>query len=165
MIADAVEQGGASEIVIHGRTKVDGYQPDKIDWLTIGKIKNRLTIPVIANGEIMSRQSAQQCIAQSQTTNIMLGRGILTIPNLGNVIRNEEFPLSWDEVLLLLQQYAQSDSVDESVSHKPLYFSSRIKQWLSYLKQHYSQAHQLLQQIRTLKTQQDIIDGLQNYKI
>lgn len=164
-IADAVEQGGASEIVIHGRTKVDGYQPDKIDWLTIGKIKNRLTIPVIANGEIMSKQSAQQCIAQSQTTNIMLGRGILTIPNLANVIRNEEFPLSWDEVLLLLQQYAQSDSVDESVSHKPLYFSSRIKQWLSYLKQHYSQAYQLLQQIRTLKTQQDIIDGLQNYKI
>ena len=51
-IADAVQQGGATEITIHGRTKADGYRADRINWEKIGEVRSRLTIPVIANGEI-----------------------------------------------------------------------------------------------------------------
>lgn len=162
-IADAVEQGGANEIVIHGRTKLDGYQADKIDWLTIGKIKKSLTIPVIANGEIFSYESAQICCTQSQTSNIMLGRGILTIPNLANVIRHNSAPLDWSQIFSLLQQYAQSKPLIDQAPIKPLYHSSRIKQWLSYLKQYYPQATILLQQIRHLKSQSEIIEALQYF--
>ncbi len=38
-IADAVQQGGADEIAIHGRTKMDGYRADKIDWQKIGEVR------------------------------------------------------------------------------------------------------------------------------
>lgn len=159
-IADAVAQGGADEIVIHGRTKQDGYQSDKIDWLTIGQIAQQITIPVIANGEIFNPTDAKNCVEQSQTKRIMLGRGILAAPNLANQIRYAEPLLPWQQVLQLLQQYARSESLAEQVPLKPLYHSARIKQWLSYLKLHYPEAITLLQQIRKFKTQQEMIESL-----
>lgn len=151
-IANAIECAGANEIAIHGRTKEDGYKADKIDWQTIAKIKQNLTIPVIANGEIFSIEDAQTCIAQSQTQDIMLGRGILTIPNLANMIRNKQPALSWPQVLEILIRYASS-SIDDV---KPLYHSARIKQWLTYLRHYYVEASEMLQNIRTLKSQQEI---------
>ena len=46
------QQGGATEMAIHGRTKTDGYRADCINWQKIGEIRQKLNIPVIANGEI-----------------------------------------------------------------------------------------------------------------
>lgn len=164
-IADAVQQGGAGEIVIHGRTKLDGYQADKIDWLTIGNITDKLTIPVIANGEIFTPKDAERCQKQSHTDRMMLGRGILSRPNLANMIRYHDDPLTWPQVLGLLQRYASSEALTEQAPLKALYHSGRIKQWLSYLKTNYPQAQALLQQIRTLKTQQQIIHGLGEFSL
>lgn len=155
-IADAIALAGANELVIHGRTKADGYQADNIDWQTIGNIKQRVDIPIIANGEIFSTQNAQDCVRQSQTSDIMLGRGILTIPNLANIIRFNEAPLSWQNVLNLLMRYATTTIEDV----KPLYHSARIKQWLAYFRQYYTPASDLLSQIRTLKTQKEISEHL-----
>lgn len=62
-IADAVAQGGATEITVHGRTKEDGYNAEKINWQAIGDIRQRLSIPVIANGEIWNREDALACLA------------------------------------------------------------------------------------------------------
>lgn len=59
-IADAVQQGGATELVVHGRTKEDGYRADRINWEAIGEIRRRLRIPVIANGEIWDYASARR---------------------------------------------------------------------------------------------------------
>ena len=61
-IADAVQQGGATEITIHGRTKADGYRADRINWGKIGEVRSRLTIPVIANGEIWRWEDGQACL-------------------------------------------------------------------------------------------------------
>lgn len=155
-IADAIALAGANELVIHGRTKADGYQADKIDWQTIGNIKQRVDIPIIANGEIFSTQNAQDCVRQSQTSDIMLGRGILTIPNLANILRFNEAPLSWQNVLNILMRYATTTIEDV----KPLYHSARIKQWLAYFRQYYAPASDLLSQIRTLKTQKEISEHL-----
>ncbi|QYN43678.1 tRNA dihydrouridine(16) synthase DusC [Gilliamella sp. ESL0441] len=155
-IADAIALAGANELVIHGRTKADGYKADKIDWQTIGNIKQRVNIPIIANGEIFSKQHAQDCVRQSQTSDIMLGRGILTIPNLANMLRFNEAPLSWKNVLNILMRYATTTIEDV----KPLYHSARIKQWLAYFRQYYAPASDLLSQIRTLKTQKEISEHL-----
>ncbi|MDF7670211.1 tRNA dihydrouridine(16) synthase DusC [Orbaceae bacterium ESL0721] len=158
-IADAVEKGGADEIVIHGRTKADGYRADKIDWQTIGEIRKRLTIPVIANGEIFKVVDAQNCMRQSGTSDLMLGRGMLTIPNLANMIRNGESALSWQQVLPILVRYATTNIENG----KPYYHSARIKQWLNYLKQYYLEAGTLLQQVRTLKSQQEMITQISKF--
>ena len=70
-----------------------------IDWQAIGEIRQRLNIPVIANGEIWDWQSAQQCMAISGCDAVMIGRGALNIPNLSRVVKYNEPRMPWPEVV------------------------------------------------------------------
>ncbi|WP_431889378.1 tRNA dihydrouridine(16) synthase DusC [Pectobacterium colocasium] len=151
-IADAVQQAGASELVVHGRTKEDGYKAECINWQAIGKIRQRLRIPVIANGEIWDWQSAQDCMATTGCDAIMLGRGALNVPNLSRVIKYNEPRMPWSEVMLLLQKYVQLEKQGDT----GMYHVARIKQWLGYLRKEYDDATELFSEIRTLKTSADI---------
>ncbi|ELM3658660.1 tRNA dihydrouridine(16) synthase DusC [Edwardsiella piscicida] len=145
-IADAVQQGGATELVVHGRTKEDGYRADRINWAAIGEIRRRLRIPVIANGEIWDYASAQACLAQTGCDALMIGRGALNIPNLSRVIKENAPKMSWPQVVTLLQRYARLEKQGDT----GLYHVARIKQWLSYLRKEYPQADALFRQVRPL---------------
>ncbi|UYA59866.1 tRNA-dihydrouridine(16) synthase [Pectobacterium sp. F1-1] len=151
-IADAVQQAGASELVVHGRTKEDGYKAECINWQAIGKIRQRLRIPVIANGEIWDWQSAQDCMATTGCDAVMIGRGALNVPNLSRVIKYNEPRMPWPEVMLLLQKYVQLEKQGDT----GMYHVARIKQWLGYLRKEYDDATELFSEIRTLKTSADI---------
>ncbi len=115
-IADAVQQAGATELVVHGRTKEQGYRAEHIDWQAIGEIRQRLDIPVIANGEIWDWQSAQQCMAISGCDAVMIGRGALNIPNLSRVVKYNEPRMPWPEVVALLQKYTLTFSAVRPIS-------------------------------------------------
>lgn len=79
--AQAMEAAGAQMITIHGRTRAQGYHgPARWDW--IGKVKQRLTIPVIANGDIFSVEAAVQCLEQTGADGVMCSRGTLGYPFL-----------------------------------------------------------------------------------
>lgn len=151
-IADAVQQAGATELAVHGRTKEDGYKAECINWLAIGEIRQRLRIPVIANGEIWDWQSAQDCMATTGCDAVMIGRGALNVPNLSRVIKYNEPRMPWPEVMLLLQKYVQLEKQGDT----GLYHVARIKQWLGYLRKEYDDATELFSEIRTLKTSTDI---------
>ncbi|AFI90996.1 tRNA dihydrouridine(16) synthase DusC [Pectobacterium parmentieri] len=151
-IADAVQQAGASELAVHGRTKEDGYKAECINWQAIGEIRQRLRIPVIANGEIWDWQSAQDCMATTGCDAIMLGRGALNVPNLSRVIKYNEPRMPWPDVMLLLQKYVRLEKQGDT----GLYHVARIKQWLGYLRKEYDDAAELFSEIRTLKTSTDI---------
>ncbi|CQD38547.1 tRNA dihydrouridine(16) synthase DusC [Yersinia mollaretii] len=151
-IADAVQQAGATELAVHGRTKEDGYQAERINWLAIGEIRQRLTIPVIANGEIWDYQSAQECMKVTGCDAVMLGRGALNIPNLSRVVKYNEPRMPWPEVVKLLQKYVQLEKQGDT----GLYHVARIKQWLGYLRKEYTEATDLFSEIRALKTSKDI---------
>ncbi len=109
-IADAVQQAGASELVVHGRTKEDGYKAERINWQAIGEIRQRLTIPVVANGEIWDWQSAQDCMAVTGCDSATIGRGALNVPNLSRVIKYNEPRMPWPQVVQLLQKYTRLES-------------------------------------------------------
>ncbi len=145
-IADAVQQAGATEIVIHGRTKEDGYKAERINWPAIGEIRRRLSIPVIANGEIWDWQSAQTCLAVTGCDALMVGRGALNLPNLSRVIKYNEPRMAWPEVVQLLQRYVQLEKQGDT----GMYHVARIKQWLGYLRKEYAEATELFSEIRTL---------------
>lgn len=151
-IADAVEQGGANEITVHGRTKVDGYRADKINWQAIADIQQRLNIPVIANGEIWDFESAKNCQKITTCNSLMIGRGALNTPNLSKVVKYNAKKMAWNEVLKLLFQYVNMENKQDS----GFYHVARIKQWLRYLDKEYSQAVELF---KILKTEQGY-DGL-----
>ncbi|HDR1021225.1 TPA: tRNA dihydrouridine(16) synthase DusC [Pasteurella multocida] len=158
-IADAVQQGGATEITIHGRTKADGYRADRINWAKINEVRQRLSIPVIANGEIWDWQSGQDCLAQTGCEDLMIGRGALNVPNLSNVVKFNQPKMPWGDVLAILHRYAHTENQFDT----GFYHVARIKQWLGYLKKEYSEASDLFQLIKTCHDAQELrekIDGV-----
>lgn len=156
-IADAVQQAGATEITVHGRTKEDGYKTDKINWAAIGEIRQRLSIPVIANGEIWDWQSAQDCMAATGCDSVMIGRGALNVPNLSRVIKQNAPKMPWPEVMLLLKKYVRLEKQGDT----GLYHVARIKQWLGYLRKEYAEASEVFSEIRALKTSADIARAIE----
>ncbi|MBA7800857.1 tRNA dihydrouridine(16) synthase DusC [Citrobacter freundii] len=160
-IADAVQQAGASELAVHGRTKEQGYKAEHINWQAIGEIRQRLTIPVIANGEIWDWQSAQECMAVTGCDAVMIGRGALNIPNLSRVVKYNEPRMPWPDVVKLLQKYTRLEKQGDT----GLYHVARIKQWLGYLRKEYAEATTLFQEIRALNNSADIARAIQAIEI
>ena len=153
--ASAIESGGASSLVIHGRTRDQGYRPP-VDWGHIGLVRRALTIPVIANGDINSQADFYRCVQLSGCTDIMLGRGAMMIPNLANVIRGTQPPLLWADAARLLLQY----SADPSGQTRSNYYPARTKQWLKYLSKHYPQAEQTFNQAKRFRDLKEIRDAI-----
>ena len=151
-IADAVQQGGATEITVHGRTKTDGYRADRINWPKIGEVRARLSIPVIANGEIWRWQDGQDCLKQTGCDDLMVGRGALNIPNLSRVLKQNAEKMSWTEIQKILQKYAEIENFHDS----GFYHVARIKQWLRYLNKEYDEANQVFERIKTSQTAEEL---------
>ncbi|WP_140917967.1 tRNA dihydrouridine(16) synthase DusC [Limnobaculum xujianqingii] len=159
-IADAAQQGGASELVVHGRTKEDGYKADKINWQAIGDIRQRLSIPVIANGEIWSIEDAQRCLEITGCQDLMVGRGALNVPNLGAVIKQQQDKMPWEQVLQLLKKYVQTENPFDT----GLYNIARTKQWLGYLRKEYDEASELFAIVRTITDKQQLSSAIIPFK-
>lgn len=77
--AKIAEDNGASCVVIHGRTWAQGFG-GPVDWRTISRVKNNVSIPVIGNGDITSYQRAHEVLAMSGCDGVMIGRGALGNP-------------------------------------------------------------------------------------
>ena len=150
--AQAIAAAGADLLVIHARTKVDGYKPPAY-WDWIATIKQNVDIEIVANGEIWSRADAIKCQEQSLCQNLMLGRGALALPNLALVAKGLAQPMDWGTVRQLLIDY----SGFELYGDKGKYFPNRLKQWLGYLCRQYSEADEMFRKIRRFKDAKDIL--------
>ncbi|MEI6429487.1 MAG: tRNA dihydrouridine synthase DusB [Pseudanabaena sp. ELA607] len=79
--AQRMEDAGAKMITVHGRTRAQGYH-GAAKWEWIRKVKEVLTIPVIANGDIFSAEAAIKCLAYTGADGVMCSRGTLGYPFL-----------------------------------------------------------------------------------
>ncbi|GLS84018.1 tRNA dihydrouridine(16) synthase DusC [Paraferrimonas haliotis] len=151
-IAGTIERAGASELAVHGRTKEDGYRAGTVNWQRIHDIRQALNINVVANGDIVDHASAFACQSQTGCVDLMVGRGALNHPNLGCIIKQQQSPMSWPELIELLKRYSHL----EMEGDKGLYFANRVKQWFTYLVRSYPQARPLFDSIKPLKNPTDI---------
>lgn len=158
-IVAAITTAGADELTIHARTKLDGYKPPAY-WQHIHSIKANSPIPVIANGEVWTLDDYHQCRLDSGCQDVMLGRGLLTQPDLAAQIKQQLAgkivePMSWQAILKLLSRFAKT--TEQNFEDK--YVGNRVKQWLGYLRHgQYPDATQLFEQIKRLKSASDIQD-------
>lgn len=81
--APKLEAVGADLITIHGRTQAQGYS-GRANWEMISNVKKLLKIPVIANGDIVSRADIANCLAATKADGVMIGRGALGHPWIFN---------------------------------------------------------------------------------
>lgn len=72
--AKAMEEAGASAIAVHGRTR-EQYYSGKADWDIIAAIKQKVSIPVIGNGDIFTPQDAEKMLRYTGCDGIMVARG------------------------------------------------------------------------------------------
>ena len=110
-----MQESGASLITVHGRTRAMLYS-GTADWDMIRKVKDSLSIPVIANGDITGGEAALKCLKRTGADGIMIGRSVFGDPWIfeeGNAaIRGEEYPGRpelKDRIMLAVEQFRLSE--------------------------------------------------------
>lgn len=74
-----MEQSGADLVTVHGRTRAMLYS-GTADWDMIAKVKQQLSVPVVANGDIVGAASAQRCLKWTGADGLMIGRAAFGDP-------------------------------------------------------------------------------------
>ena len=163
-IVDAIVQAGADEITIHARTKEDGYKAEAIKWHYIAEAKQKLadqgrSLSIIANGEIWTKEDAIACRKVSNCDDIMIGRGALATPNLAAIIAGIREKMSWLDVVVMILDYRKVQVIGSKGHH----YSSRVKQWLTQMRQAYPEANELFIPIRRIKSSEDMQQAIERY--
>jgi len=74
-----LERAGAQLLTLHGRTREQGFK-GTADWDAIREVREALTIPLIANGDIKTPDDALRCLRQTGAAGVMVGRGTMGAP-------------------------------------------------------------------------------------
>ena len=154
--AQAVEAAGASMLCIHARTKVEGYKPPA-HWEWIAKVKEQVTIPIMANGEIWTIKDFDTCRQVSGCDDIMLGRGAVATPDLALQIKQRQLGVeyeadTWKEQLTDLQWM-----LDTTVQSGNIKFAAdRMKQWLAFFKMQHTGAVAFFESIKRIKDHEQL---------
>lgn len=93
-----LEDAGASMVTLHARTRAQGYQPG-CKWEAFGELKQALSIPVIANGDINSPEDAKHVIETYGVDGVMVGRYCQGQPwmigDIHHYLETGDLPLPW----------------------------------------------------------------------
>ncbi|HEY2910509.1 MAG TPA: tRNA-dihydrouridine synthase family protein [Gemmataceae bacterium] len=130
--ASMAAEGGAAWVTIHGRTRFAGYSPP-IYWEPIGRIREQLRIPVVANGDIWTFDDFRRCRDATGCRHFMLGRGALANPLLAGQVARElginprepERAFNWPTLLHRLVEWSK-----RFVPYRSESLVRRLKQWL-----------------------------------
>lgn len=177
-IARAVEEAKAEKIVIHARTKKEGYKPPA-HWEFIAHMKEELTIPTVANGDIWTVEDYFRCREISTCEDVALGRTAFARPDLALQIKAElsttslkHAPMSignassfltcssfltWDD---LIKEWLPRFFQDSNVLGGEYYAVCRLKQWSKFLGRSYPQATDFFNLIKRQQTYSDLEQSL-----
>ena len=148
----ALEAGGMQELVVHARTKADGYRP-LVRWEWIARIREVVKLPVIANGEVWSVADYRNICAVTGCSDVMLGRGAVADPLLarrirggGNCDAEHATAADWEDLKKMIAEFWARVQLKLPPHQSP----GRLKQWLGMIQRSYPEAGSLYRKIREL---------------
>lgn len=164
--AMAIEAAGASDLVVHARTKAQGYRPPAY-WERIANVRQRVRLPMVANGEIWTLADALRCREVTGCDRLMIGRGMVADPGLALAIAQHDAlahvggvssAVAWGQILQLMRLFWQGIALRVAPRHR----AGRLKQWLNYLRRVYPEAQEAFDQLRLLHDPAKIDQWLAN---
>ena len=109
--AQTLEQAGAAAVAVHGRTRAQVYG-GTADWNCIRAVKEAVSIPVIANGDITGGEAAVRCLKRTGADGLMIGRSVFGDPwifqEVNAALAGEEYagrPCLKDRLAVAVRQF------------------------------------------------------------
>ncbi|OFZ19155.1 MAG: hypothetical protein A2X94_10000 [Bdellovibrionales bacterium GWB1_55_8] len=142
--ASALENAGVDWIVVHARTREQGYT-GKPCWESLRQIVEESRVPVVANGDILDLESFRACELATGCAHFMIGRGALADPGLGRRLSGElrlnradsaySLPADFDPLQKgnWLPVFQRFSTICAARGARPEYTLRRLKQWLGWL--------------------------------
>lgn len=148
--ARALAAAGIARLTVHARTRIEGYRPPA-HWEWIARVREVVSVPVMANGEIWTPADYRSCLEISGCSEVMLGRGAVADPFLVQRLRGARAEAvnpeaEWSELAPLLHEFWQRVQGRLQLCHAP----GRLKLWLDSLRRHFPQAEALHGRIRAM---------------
>ena len=113
--AKRMEDNGAALLTVHGRTRTQLYS-GVADWDMITKVKSAVSVPVIANGDIVGGESALKCLKRTGADGVMIGRSTFGDPWIFAEVKAAlagqpipERPCLADRIALAVHQFQLSE--------------------------------------------------------
>ena len=108
-----MQEAGADAVTLHGRTR-EQYYSGTADWEIIKELKEKLTIPVIANGDITSFEVAEKILDITKADALMIGRGAQGNPFIFKEVND------YMESTILPKEISPKQKIDTAISHYKL---------------------------------------------
>lgn len=158
----AVEAAGADWLAIHCRTKTDGYRPPAY-WEWIPRIKEKVRLPIVANGEIWNVADFWKCFEETGCEKIMMGRGAVANPFLFREIKDsiskvENPASSWEKTRAIIPRFFEASTQFKS----PYFAQARTKQWLRALSLQNQEAKPLFDELKVFTNPYEFRSRLEN---
>lgn len=162
-LAKIAEEKGAKAVTIHGRTR-DEFYTGTADWDIIKQVKQVVSIPVIGNGDIKTKEDAKRIFEQTNVDGIMIGRGAIGNPWIFREIRqylNEEkvTKLTREEKLQVILQHIalQVEFLGENTGIK------EMRKYMTYYLKNLPNASSVRQKINQIEIKKELEECIVAY--
>jgi tRNA-dihydrouridine synthase B len=143
-IARLLEDNGAAAIAVHGRTRAQGLR-GQADWDAIAEIRQVVSIPVIANGDVLTTADIERIKAHTGCPAVMIGRGAIGNPWIFSRLDRDQVPP--EAVLRTIRSHLDRMCAFYGAEHGLVWFRKHLTRYL----RPFPLPASLLQQLVTVK--------------
>lgn len=104
-IGRIIEENGGAAIAVHGRTRQQAYR-GKADWDAIAELRQAISIPLIANGDVLDPDGIEKLKQHTGCEAVMVGRGAIGNPWIFQ--KRERGTIDWGETVQVVRQHLQA---------------------------------------------------------